>query len=156
VNVEPLPDALTTVTSPRNMRASLRVIASPRPGLPKRCAVETSAWVHLGHAASLRRHGPQKCMKIRRGCSVSMWLWIAVTSMPLDRKALITGFTSSAVSTKSPVMAALRAGRLEADAGRHAGRACRAELHSVLIDRIAARNPELINAAIVCPLAPMI
>jgi hypothetical protein len=36
VNVEPLPDALTTVTSPRNMRASLRVIASPRPGLPKR------------------------------------------------------------------------------------------------------------------------
>jgi hypothetical protein len=107
VNVEPLPDALTTVTSPRIMRASLRVIASPRPELPKRCAVEASAWVHLGHAASLRRHGPQKCMKIRRGCSVSMWLWIAVTSMPLDRKALITGFTSSAVSTKSPVMAAL-------------------------------------------------
>src|SRR5262249_16925221 len=39
----------------------------------------------------------QKCMKISRGCSVSMWLWIAVTSMPCSRSALITGFTSSPV-----------------------------------------------------------
>src|SRR6185312_15735131 len=49
----------------------------------------------------------QKCMKKRRGCSSSMWLWIAVTSMPLSRSALATGFTSLAVSTKSPVIAAL-------------------------------------------------
>src|SRR5262249_9905764 len=49
----------------------------------------------------------QKCMKIKRGCSDSMWLCTAVTSMPFVRSALITGFTSSAVRTKSPVMAAL-------------------------------------------------
>src|SRR5262245_37261469 len=49
----------------------------------------------------------QKCMKNSRGCSLSMWLWTAVTSMPFERSALITGLTSSAVSTKSPVIAAL-------------------------------------------------
>ena len=49
----------------------------------------------------------QKCMKKSRGCSSSMWLCTAVTSMPFVRSALITGFTSSPVSTKSPVMAAL-------------------------------------------------
>src|ERR1044071_264849 len=49
----------------------------------------------------------QKCMKMRRGCSSSMWLWIAVTSMPPARNSLITGLTSSPVSTKSPVIAAL-------------------------------------------------
>jgi hypothetical protein len=38
VNTEPLPGALTTVTSPPIMRASLRVIASPRPVPPNRCA----------------------------------------------------------------------------------------------------------------------
>ena len=36
-----------------------------------------------------------------------MWLCSAVTSMPLPRSALITGLTSSPVSTKSPVIAAL-------------------------------------------------
>src|SRR5262249_45347878 len=34
-------------------------------------------------------------------------LWTAGTSMPFERSALITGLTSSPVSTKSPVMAAL-------------------------------------------------
>src|SRR5215475_13870888 len=33
----------------------------------------------------------QKCMKNSLGCSVSMWLWIAVTSIPFVRNALITG-----------------------------------------------------------------
>jgi hypothetical protein len=36
-----------------------------------------------------------------------MWLCTAVTSIPFDCRALMTGFTSSAVSTKSPVVAAL-------------------------------------------------
>src|SRR5215472_9009342 len=49
----------------------------------------------------------QKWRKNSRGCSLSMWLCTAVTSMPLDRKVLMTGFTSSPVRTKSPVMAAL-------------------------------------------------
>src|SRR5262245_63228395 len=49
----------------------------------------------------------QKCMKNSRGCSVSMWLWSAVTSMPFVRKDLITGLTSSPRRTKSPVIAAL-------------------------------------------------
>src|SRR5262249_24783013 len=49
----------------------------------------------------------QKCMKNRRGCSSSIWLWSAVIWIPLDRRALMTGLTSSPVSTKSPVIAAL-------------------------------------------------
>jgi hypothetical protein len=49
----------------------------------------------------------QKCTKNRRGCSSSMWLWMAVTSIPFRRSARRSGFTSPAVSTKSPVMAAL-------------------------------------------------
>jgi hypothetical protein len=36
VNTEPLPGSLVTVTSPPIMRASLRVMASPRPVPPKR------------------------------------------------------------------------------------------------------------------------
>ena len=44
VKVEPLPGSLVTVTSPSIMRASHRVIASPRPVPPKRRAVEASAW----------------------------------------------------------------------------------------------------------------
>src|SRR6266436_2218239 len=46
-------------------------------------------------------------MKKRRGCSSSIWLCKAVTSMPLSRKVFKTGLTSFAVSTKSPVIAAL-------------------------------------------------
>jgi hypothetical protein len=42
-----------------------------------------------------------------RGCSFSMWLCSAVTSIPLLLNVLITGLTSSAVRTKSPVIAAL-------------------------------------------------
>src|SRR5438105_7009299 len=49
----------------------------------------------------------QKCMKKSRGSSSSMWLCSAVTSMPLSRKVLRTAFTSFAISTKSPVIAAL-------------------------------------------------
>src|SRR5215813_12956762 len=41
----------------------------------------------------------QKCMNRSRGCSSSMWLCNAVTSMPLSRSAFITAFTSEATST---------------------------------------------------------
>ncbi len=45
-------------------------------------------------------------MKKSRGSSPSMWLCSAVTSIPLSRNAFITGATSLATSTKSPVIAA--------------------------------------------------
>ena len=46
-------------------------------------------------------------MKKARGCSSSMWLCNAVISMPFACIALMTGFTSVEISTKSPVIAAL-------------------------------------------------
>ena len=46
VNTEPLPGSLATVTSPPIMRASLRVIARPRPVPPNRWAVVASAGVN--------------------------------------------------------------------------------------------------------------
>jgi hypothetical protein len=39
VNTEPLPGSLATVTSPPIMRASLRLMARPKPVPPKRWAV---------------------------------------------------------------------------------------------------------------------
>src|SRR5437867_3670970 len=48
----------------------------------------------------------QKCMKKSRGCSSSMWLCTAVTAIPPVRRARITGLTSEAIRTKSPVIAA--------------------------------------------------
>ena len=45
VNTDPLPGSLVTVTSPPIMRASLRVMARPRPVPPNRCAV---ACLNLG------------------------------------------------------------------------------------------------------------
>src|SRR5262249_55636531 len=45
-NTEPLPISLATVTSPPTRRASLRVMASPSPVPPKRCAVVASAWLN--------------------------------------------------------------------------------------------------------------
>ena len=50
VNTEPLPDSLATVRSPPIMRASLRVMASPSPVPPKRCAVALSAWVNSSNS----------------------------------------------------------------------------------------------------------
>jgi hypothetical protein len=50
VNTEPSPGSLITVTSPPIMRASLRVIARPRPVPPKRCAV-----VFIGLAELLKQ-----------------------------------------------------------------------------------------------------
>src|SRR6516162_6384209 len=50
VKTEPLPGSLATVTSPPIMRASLRVIASPRPVPPKRCAVVASAWLNSSNS----------------------------------------------------------------------------------------------------------
>jgi hypothetical protein len=41
----------------------------------------------------------QKCMKNSRGSSFSMWLCSAVTSIPLPRSALITGFTSVGIGS---------------------------------------------------------
>src|SRR5215510_15028369 len=84
----------------------LPFFARRRPGQLRALAVLSSASrnpLASFSASSLA----QKCMKISRGCSSSMWLWMAVTSMPFVRSALITGFTSSATSTKSPVIAAL-------------------------------------------------
>src|SRR5437899_12954619 len=49
---------------------------------------------------------PQKCMNNRGGDSFNMWLCNAVTWMPLARSARRTGFTSLAIKTKSPVVAA--------------------------------------------------
>src|SRR5215472_10590737 len=46
VKTEPLPGSLVTVTSPPIMRASLRVMARPRPVPPYCRAVEESAWVN--------------------------------------------------------------------------------------------------------------
>src|SRR5262249_11867157 len=45
MKTEPLPGSLLTVTSPPIIRASLRVMARPRPVPPKCCAVEASAWL---------------------------------------------------------------------------------------------------------------
>src|SRR5260370_16831057 len=50
VNIDPLPGSLVTVTSPPIMRASLRGMASPRPGPPKRRAVAASAWPNAPHS----------------------------------------------------------------------------------------------------------
>src|SRR6266487_786210 len=50
VKTEPFPGSLVTVTSPPIMRASLRVIASPRPVPPKRCAVVLSAWLNSSNS----------------------------------------------------------------------------------------------------------
>src|SRR4029078_2444191 len=90
----------------------------------------------------------QKCMKISRGCSVSMWLWIAVTSLPFALRAGITGLTSEPRSTARPEgrdhRIALRGdqnvvagegrlaatGRLEVDRGRPAERCSGRQLKS--------------------------
>src|SRR5215475_5154376 len=80
----------------------------------------------------------QKCMKNSRGCSLSMWLWTAVTSMPFERSALITGLTSSAVSAA--------AGGLEADRRGHARGPGGRKLRSALAHRVAARHAKLIDA----------
>src|SRR6516164_1541389 len=50
INTEPLPSSLAAVTSPPIMRASLRVMARPRPVPPKRCAVAASAWLNASNS----------------------------------------------------------------------------------------------------------
>ena len=50
VKTEPLPGSLVTVTSPPIMRASLRVMARPRPVPPYCRAVEESAWVNSSNS----------------------------------------------------------------------------------------------------------
>ena len=50
VKTEPLPGSLATVTSPPIMRANLRVMASPSPVPPKRCAVVASAWLNSSNS----------------------------------------------------------------------------------------------------------
>jgi hypothetical protein len=50
VNTDPLPGSLVTVTSPPIIRASLRVMARPRPVPPKRCAVVASAWLNSSNS----------------------------------------------------------------------------------------------------------
>src|SRR5437879_5779232 len=74
-------------------------------------------------------------MKKSRGCSSSMWLWTAVTSIPCSRRARSTGFTSAARSTKSPVIAAF-----PAPVGWN---------HDVLFpDRVGPRHAHLIHATV--------
>jgi hypothetical protein len=41
-------------------------------------------------ASFIASSSAQKCMKLILGCSVSMWLWIAVTSAPLERSVRTT------------------------------------------------------------------
>src|SRR5215813_3669060 len=50
VKTEPLPGSLVTVTSPPIIRASLRVMAKPRPVPPYCRAVEESAWVNSSNS----------------------------------------------------------------------------------------------------------
>ena len=58
VNTEPLPTSLVTITSPPIMRASLRVMARPKPVPPNRCAVVASAWLNSSKQSAqlLLRH----------------------------------------------------------------------------------------------------
>ena len=78
-----------------------------------------------------------------------MWLCRAVTSMPPARSALMTGLTSlgdhhKVASDRSVAVSR----RLEAYAGRNAEGAGRRNRHAVHRHRIAARDSELIDAAI--------
>ena len=80
---------------------------------------------------------------------------VAVQGGDLDavaRSARMTGFTSSAVSTKSPVIAALPppVGWKLMAVGRPSARP--AELHAAFADRIAARHAELVDAAVILAL----
>src|SRR5262249_10286839 len=50
VKTEPLPGSLVTVTSPPIMRASLRVMARPRPVPPNFCAVAASTWLNSSNS----------------------------------------------------------------------------------------------------------
>src|SRR5262245_28817740 len=82
--------------------------ASSRPGRAQLFALAVLSRAARSPLASFTASSlAQKCMKNSRGCSLSMWLWTAVTSMPFERSALITGLTSSPVTTKSPVIATL-------------------------------------------------
>src|SRR5262245_14211443 len=60
VNTDPLPGSLSTKTSPPIIRASLRVMARPRPVPPKRCAIEAYDKSHppIGEASSMRTPRP--------------------------------------------------------------------------------------------------
>ena len=70
-----------------------------------------------------------------------MWLCSAVTAMSCSSRVEITGLSSSAVNTKSPVGRNLaRAGLLEVDRLGYALR--RGQCHSVIGDRPYTRNPE--------------
>jgi hypothetical protein len=83
----------------------------------------------------------------------SMWLCSAVTSMQWSRSACMTGPTSLAVSTKSPVTAALPppvGWKLMACADPIAG----GTAMPILLDRVGARNAELVDRAIVAALGP--
>ena len=85
-------------------------------------------------------------MKNSLGCSPSMWLWIAVTSMSWARKARISGLTSSPVTRKSPVIAALPLPvdwKLIALAPPSGPVHLQPHLH----DRVAARHAKLVDAA---------
>src|SRR5438132_1760587 len=57
VKTEPLPGSLATLTSPPIMRASLRVMARPRPVPPYCRAVEESAWVNSSEQDLPQPHG---------------------------------------------------------------------------------------------------
>src|SRR5258708_21073186 len=91
----------------------------------------------------------QKCRKNSRGCSSSMWLWTAVTSMPFARNAFDHGIYFVASQNKITGDSGLAAtGRLEVDGNSHAHRSHRSNLHSVFRNRIPPRHIELIDPAV--------
>jgi hypothetical protein len=81
-----------------------------------------------------------------------MWLWAAVTSMPFERSALMTGVDLVSGQNKIAGDRSLAiAGRLEADRCGEPQWPDGSHCHSIRGDRIAARHAELIDAAVGLP-----
>ena len=88
------------------------------------------------------------------GSSVSMWLWIAVTSMPFDaqRADHVLDFRADEREVAGDRRLAA-AGRLEVDGGRTAHDRC-ADRHSLLGDAVTARHVDRVDSAVVGALCP--
>src|SRR5215510_5826008 len=84
VKTEPLPGSLATVTSPPIMRASLRVMARPRPVPPYCRAVEESAWVNSSNSLAC--------------CSGVIPMPVSATAMSIQLRPSTTFLTRSLTS----------------------------------------------------------
>ena len=84
-------------------------------------------------------------MKKSLGVSRSMCEWSAVTTMPWARSSLMTGLTSSAMSTKSPVVATRGSDGLEIHRVGHAH--ARRNFHAAVLDGLGAGDADLEDAA---------